>query len=80
MLEIEDEVADSLRVPPEERYDRLRQELAIRLYQKNLLSFGKARELSGLTKWAFHTLLAEQGITRHYDVAELREDLKNLGD
>lgn len=42
-LEIPDNLAEVLRVPPTERLPRLRQELAIRLYQKGILSFAKAR-------------------------------------
>lgn len=78
-LEIESQSADSLRVPPAERESRLRQELAVRLYERQLLPFGKARELCGQIKWAFHALLAEQGIIRQYDVEELHEDVKALG-
>lgn len=34
VLEIPDELADALRVLPEEKLTRLRRELAVRLYQK----------------------------------------------
>lgn len=78
VLEIPGELAEALRVAPEEQETRLRRELAIRLYQKGLLSFGKARELAGLSKWAFHLLLGEEGIVRRYDTEELREDVKTL--
>nr|WP_231859802.1 UPF0175 family protein [Microcystis aeruginosa] len=37
-------------------------ELAIRLYQKQILSLGKARELTQLSKWDFHELLAQENI------------------
>ena len=72
------ELPVDLRVPVAEQEDRLRRELAIRLYEKGLLSFGKARELAGLSKWAFHDLLAAEGILRHYDVEELEGDLATL--
>lgn len=78
ILEIPAELVEALRVPPEEHEARLRQELAVRLYQKGLLSFGKARELAGMNKWEFHLLLGEEGIVRRYDVEELEEDLKTL--
>ncbi|GAH82450.1 unnamed protein product, partial [marine sediment metagenome] len=70
--------AEALRVPPEEKLARLRQELAVRLYQKGLLPFGKARELAGMSKWEFHVLLGDEGIVRRYDVEELKEDLRTL--
>ena len=78
ILEVPDELFESLKIPPEERGARLRRELAVRLYQKGLLSFGKARELAGMGKWEFHDLLGGEGVVRHYDVEELREDLRTL--
>ena len=80
IIEIPGDLVEALRVPPREQVARLHRELAIRLYQKELLSFGKARELAGMTKWEFHLLLGEEGIVRRYDLEELQEDLKTLGD
>lgn len=48
------------------------------MYSKNLLSFGKARQLAGITRWEFHDLLGQEGVVRRYDVRELEEDLKTL--
>jgi len=67
-----------LRVPGDETQSRLGRELAIRLYQKGILPFGKARALAGMTKWDFHCLLGGEGIARRYDAAELEADLKTL--
>ncbi len=78
VLEIPGDVVEALRVPPAEQMARLRRELAVRLYQKGLVTFGKARELSGMTKWEFHLLLGEEGIVRRYDLEELEADLKTL--
>lgn len=78
ILEIPGELAEALRVPSEEKLARLRRELALRLYQKGLLSFGKARELAEMSKWEFYFLLGQEGIIRRYDVEELEEDLKTL--
>ncbi|NJR63617.1 MAG: UPF0175 family protein [Cyanobacteria bacterium CRU_2_1] len=78
VLEISKEVAESLQLPPSERLSRVQQELAIRLYQKGLLSFGKARELAQMTKWEFHSLLGDEEIERSYDLEELESDLSML--
>ena len=78
ILEIPDDLAEALRIPPEEKLERLRRELAVRLYQKGILSFGKARELAEMNKWEFHSLLGEEGIIRRYDLAELEKDLETL--
>ena len=80
VLEIPPELVEALRVPPDEKPARLHRELAVRLYQKGLLSFGKARELAGLSKWEFHWLLGEEGIVRRYDSEELEVDLRTLGE
>jgi predicted HTH domain antitoxin len=77
-LEISSDLAAALRLPEDERLSRLQRELAIRLYQKGLLSFGKARELATLSKWEFHELLNQEGIERSYDEEELEDDLATL--
>ena len=77
-LELSADLLEALRLPPEEQEKRLQQELAVRLYQKGLLAFGKARQLAGMTKWQFSFLLGEEGIFRRYDLEELDEDLKTL--
>ena len=77
-LNIPEHVVDTLQIPTMEKVARLRQELGIRLYQKELLTFGKARELAQVTKWEFHELLAKENIERHYDIDELNMDLKTL--
>jgi predicted HTH domain antitoxin len=78
VLEISNEVAESLQLPSSERLSRVRRELAVRLYQKGLLSFGKARELAQMTKWEFHLLLGDEEIERSYDLEELENDLNIL--
>ena len=78
VLEISDDLAGALRLPSGEKQARLCRELAVRLYQKDLLSFGKARELAGMGKWEFHALLGEEGIVRRYDAEELESDLDTL--
>lgn len=77
-LEFNDEIQDALRIPPDEQKDRLRRELALRLYEKGLLSLGKARQLAGMEKWNFLLLLAQDGISRQYDKRELDRDLSTL--
>ena len=80
VLELPPEVCEALRIPVAEQEVRLRRELAIRLYEQGLLSFGKARELAGLSQWEFHELLATEGVPRHYDLEELEADLQTLED
>lgn len=77
-LALSPDITEALRIPVAEQQERLRIELALRLYQKDLLSFGKARELARLSKWDFHELLAQEGISRRYDAEELSVDLETL--
>ena len=73
-IEIPREIAHATRMTPEE----LRQELAIHLFQQSKLSFGKAREMAGMTAWAFQQLLGSRGISVHYDVQDYEQDLDTL--
>ena len=70
------EVPEGLRAPPGELEERLRIELALRLYEKDIASLGQARRIAGLSKWDFLELLAKEGIPLHYGEEELREDLE----
>ncbi len=73
-IEIPSEVMHAARMTPED----LRQELAIHLFREGKLSFGKARELAGLTVWEFQNLLGTRNIPVHYGVEEYEDDLKTL--
>jgi predicted HTH domain antitoxin len=77
-IDVPEDVIYAIKLPTEEIPSRLKRELAVRLYQKGLLSFGKARRLSGMTRWDFHDILGEERIPRRYDMQELEEDLKAL--
>jgi predicted HTH domain antitoxin len=60
----------------------LRRELAIHLFQQGKLSFGKAREMAGMTAWALQQYLGVREIPVHYDVQDYEQDLailKELG-
>lgn len=58
--------------------EELRLELALALYQRGKLSFGKARELAGVSAWAFQEVLGLRGIPVHYDLPEYEADLASL--
>lgn len=78
ILKLSHKITEALHLPPGERLSRVRHELVLRLYQKGLLSFGKARELAEMNKWDFYSLLGDENIIRSYDLEELEEDLKTL--
>jgi len=74
-LHIPDSIARSLRLPEGEAEQRLRCELALAVYAQGILSFGKASQLAGFSRFHFAELVAERGIPRHYSEEELAEDL-----
>ena len=78
MLELPGDLYRAIKLPPAEAPKRLKRELAVRLYDKGLLTFGKACELAEMARWDFHDLLGEEGIPRRYDLEELEEDLSVL--
>lgn len=64
------EILHTTRMSPAE----LKRELALSLFQQGKISFGKAREMVGMTVWAFQQLLGSREIPGHYDVEDYRED------
>ena len=77
-IEIPEQIAFSLKIPRATLQERLTLELAIRLYQKGIVSFGKARELVELNKWEFQQQLAKEQIPINYDLEELERDLETM--
>ena len=75
-IDLPSDVLDAIAAPPEDREPIVRQELAVSLYREEYLSFGKARELAGLSKAEFHRLLGERGVERHYAEEDLTLDIE----
>ena len=71
-IEIPREVVHVARMTP----DELRCELAVYLFQQGKLSFGKAREVAGMTAWAFQQLLGSRSIPVHYGIEDYEQDLE----
>jgi predicted HTH domain antitoxin len=76
LIEIPEDVADALRIPPAERDQELRLELALALYQREVLSGGMACKLANMTRWEFESLLGQRRVVRHYDEDDLKQDLR----
>jgi predicted HTH domain antitoxin len=74
-ISISDSVLQAIRLPEQRIEQELRQELALALYAQDFLSLGKARELAEMDKYEFGKLLGDRGISRHYSVEELEDDL-----
>jgi predicted HTH domain antitoxin len=74
-LHIPDSIAQAIRFPEGRLERELTVELAVALYAQDALSFGKARELAGMTRSQFAQLLGERNVPRHYGSVELEDDL-----
>jgi predicted HTH domain antitoxin len=70
LIAIPRDVLHTARMSPAE----IKRELAVTLFQQGRLSFGKARELAGMSVWAFQLLLGSRSIPVHYDIDEYLED------
>jgi predicted HTH domain antitoxin len=80
-VDIPDDVAEILRLPPAEAEQEVRKELAVTLYARQLLPLGKARQLAELSRRDFEALLGERQVSRHYSEEDLEADLDYaLGD
>ena len=76
LVEIPEDVSDALRLPPAEQERELRRELALALYQRGILAFGKSRRLAGMNGREFDHLLGERKVARHYTEEDLRDDIE----
>lgn len=75
LVEIPEDILASIRIPRKELEKELKTDLALTLYQREAISFGNARKLTGMSKWEFLEELSKRKIQRHYTERELREDL-----
>ena len=66
----------ALKLPEGDKENLLLIELAISLYGRGILSFGKARELAKMSKWDFHEELGKRKVERHYDIESMEEDFR----
>ncbi|NET36645.1 MAG: UPF0175 family protein [Cyanothece sp. SIO1E1] len=55
-------------------------EIAIALFQQELISLSRASKIAGMEIMAFQKLLADRGICVHYDVEDLEQDVQRLRD
>ncbi|MEO0349624.1 MAG: UPF0175 family protein [Cyanobacteria bacterium P01_A01_bin.15] len=53
-------------------------EIAIALFQQELISLSRASKIAGMEIIAFQKLLADRGICIHYDVEDLDQDVQHL--
>lgn len=77
-LTLPEKVIKALGLEEQEIASTLKKELAVYFFQRNLLSFGQARQLSELSIWDFLDLLRERKVPLHYGIPEYEEDLTSI--
>jgi predicted HTH domain antitoxin len=55
-------------------------EIAITLFQQELITLGRASKIAGMHLIEFQQLIASRGICIHYDVEEFEQDIQHLRD
>ena len=58
--------------------DRVKLEIALALFQMDILTLAQAARVAGLHRMQFQEELAKRKIPVHYGIEELKEDLKTL--
>jgi len=77
-ISISDKIMRVLGVARNEVEDVITKELAVYFFQQGMLSFGQAREWTGMSVWDFLALLREKKVPLHYDIAEYEEDMETI--
>jgi len=75
LIDIPEDVMASMKIPRNELEKVLKRELAIALYEREVLPLGKAREIAEMSKWEFLEELGRRKIPRHYTEKEMEEDV-----
>ena len=79
-IQLPKDIVKAVVTPDTQLETALWQRLVFDLYREDRISFGKACELLGITKWEFADLLKEKDVPLPYDEDDLEEDLKALKD
>jgi predicted HTH domain antitoxin len=74
-IRVSEDIVQALRLPPDAVAAELQRELAVALYQRGILSSGKAAALAGVTRWEWEELLGARKIPRHYADEDLDRDI-----
>ena len=74
-ITVPEDIVQALRPPPDTVAAELQRELAVALYQRGILSSGKAAALAGMTRWEWEEQLGARKIPRHYADEDLDQDV-----
>lgn len=75
-LEIPEDIAGALRLPPSRADEELRREFAVFLVKEGILPRHKARQLAAMERVAFEDLLARRGVAWEATADEVFADVE----
>jgi predicted HTH domain antitoxin len=78
LLEIPEEIASQIKLPPRRAKMMLMEELVIRLYEQGIITSAHGASLLKKDRISFERFLAEHKIALHGDPDGLESDLTNL--
>jgi predicted HTH domain antitoxin len=77
-MEIPRDVLFAARIDEEKASLELKKQLAVHLFEMELISLGKAAEFAGIPRWDFMNLLGNLKIPLHYSVEDWEKDKQTL--
>ena len=77
-IDIPDDIAQHLRLPPERAEMLLKQELAIHLVRERLCTIAQGARLAAIPRLAFERLLGERQVAWAGTLADVQSDLEHL--
>ncbi len=79
-IEIPDEIAQNLRLPPQRVKALLEQEVAVHLVREGICTMAQGARLAGMQRLEFEHLLGERNVAWPGTLADVQDDLRNLTD
>lgn len=58
--------------------EQIKQELAVALFERQVISLARAATLAGMSRLEFQRLLADRSMPIHYDFSDFAQDVENL--
>ncbi len=78
VIEIPEDVASQIKLPPKRAKQIIMEELVIRLYEQEIITSAQGGRLLNFDRLRFERFLAENEVPIHGEADELDEDVKNL--
>ncbi len=77
-IEIPNQFVRALGIHDKDVSRTIRKEIAVHFFKENMLSFGLARQLSGLSVRDFMELLRERKVSMHYSEVDYNQDCETI--